>query len=48
MNSQTKLDVLQARIEEYKNGLENYNDKIHTKKVVAELDRMLNIIRRDK
>jgi len=38
MNNQEKLDKVEAELTKFIGELEQYNDKIHTKKVIARLN----------
>lgn len=44
MNNQGKLDKIEAELLEFIRELEQYNDKMHTKKVVARLTKIGSMI----
>ncbi len=41
MNDHGKLEKMRGDIQEYINTLEKYNGDIHTKKVIAELNKIM-------
>ena len=44
MNNYAKLEKIEAELTKYISELEQHNDKIHTKKVVARLNKTWSVI----